>query len=365
MIDITKIVTTYNAADLQAYINDYMMGDLQFKQFFPSQYTPKLTFESLQADFGAKVAADVVAFDSRAPRKGRPLPGKVTGDIPKIEIARVKKESDLNTYRMLQDAVARATNVGTAAQIKNRLIEWIYGDTSFVLDGVNARIEWLSKRLASTGEYVLTLVNNEAGVVTKVPVNFGIPSGNITSVGTDWDTTNSANPITDITAKQTAARLKGLVLRYAITDQATFNRMVATDAMQKFAASFANNALSLQVTPNLATVNTALTNAGLPAFIIWDSYVNLESKAGVYTATSGWEDGNILMSASNQMGDVQWTTTADAFVTIDDSVKASNDFTLIKAFAEQDPITVITKGVAYATPVLNNASQLYILKTQL
>jgi hypothetical protein len=365
MIDVTKIVSSFNAADMQAFIDDYSMGDLRFKNFFPSLFTPQLTFESLQADSGAKVAADVVAFDSRAPRKGRQLPGKVTGDIPKVEIARVKKESDLNIYRQLEDALARANNAGTRAQIQRRLIDWIYGDTTFVQDGVNARMEWLAKRVASTGKYSLTIANNEAGVVTKVAVDFGIPSGHITSAAVDWDSVSTATPIADIKAKVVAARTSGRSLRFAVTDQATFDRMVMTEEVQKFTASFATNALELQQTPNISTLNQALLRSGLPVFTIWDSYINIESKAGAYTSTTGWEDGNILLTDNLNIGDVQWTTTADGFVNIDDSVKAQNDFVLVKAFAEQDPITVVTKGIAYATPVLNNANSLYILKTQL
>lgn len=364
-IDVTKLVSTFNAAELQAYINEYRLGDLQFKRFFPSLYTPELTFQALQADFSAKVAADVVAFDSRAPRKGRSMPGKITGDIPKIEIAKVKTESDLNIYRQLQAAANAATTDGARAQIFRRIVDWVYGDSTSVLDGVNARMEFLSKRVASTGKYKLTLVNNAGGVTTAVDVDFGIPGGNITSVGTDWDTTATATPIADIKAKVAAGRAKGIKLNFAIMDQATFDRMVLTADVQKFAASFAQNALNLQQLPNLDTVNASLRAAGLPTIIIWDSIVNTEDKAGVLTATTAWQDGNILFSATQQLGNIQWTTTADDFVTIDDSQKSNNDFTLVKVFAEQDPITMVTKGIAYATPVLNGAAQLYILQTQL
>ncbi|HZF64197.1 MAG TPA: hypothetical protein VEZ55_06930 [Chitinophagaceae bacterium] len=365
MIDVTKIVSEFNQADLQAYIEEYTMGDLQFKNYFPSVYTPNLTFEALEAQFSAKVAADVVAFDSRAPRKGRQTPGKRSGDIPKVEVARVKKESDLNVYRQLQAAFNAANNDGTRVQIAKRLIDWMYEDSSFVLDSVNARMEWLAKRIASTGKYSLTVTNNEGGVQTKVDVDFGIPGANVTNASVDWDSTATAKPVTDIRAKQTAARAKGLRLQYAFTDAATFDRMVATEEMQKFTASYVSNALGLQMQPNLDSVNTALRAAGLPTFIIWDSYVNVESKAGVHVTTTGWEDGNVTFAATNILGATQYTTTADGFVNIDDSVKVNNDFVLVKAYALQDPISVVTKGVAYATPVLNGANSLFILKTQL
>ncbi len=123
----------------------------------------------------------------------------------------------------------------------------------------------------------------------------------------------------DLQNRIDAGRAAGKILRYAITDAATFNRMVKTADMQKFASSFAQNALGNQRQPNLGDVNASLASGGLPQFLIWDSYVNLESKAGTYTSTTGWEDGNILLSETNVLGDTQHTTTADGFVDIDDS----------------------------------------------
>lgn len=360
-LNITQLVSTFNEADLQAFINEYNIGELQFRRFFPTEYTPFLTFEALQADFSAKVAADVVSFDSRAPRKGRSIPGKVTGDIPKVEIAKVKKESDLNTYRQLIAAAQNATSVAARQAILRRIIDWTYGDSTACLDGVNARIEWLAKQVTTTGAYSLTLVNNAGGVPTVVPVSFGIPGGNITNAAIDWDTTATATPITDIKAKVATARAAGVSLRFAIMDQATFDRMVKTVEVQQFAASFAANALNIKQVPNLETVNNSLNGAGLPTIVIWESYVNLESKAGALTATTGWTTGKVVLSPTLQLGTTQWTSTADDFVTIDDSTKANNDFVLVKVFAEQDPITMVTKGVAYATPVLNNAKSIYII----
>lgn len=362
-IDVTRVLDLFKTANFEAVVTEYAPVDLFYKNYFPSEYTPTLTFEALQANFGAKVAADVVAFDSRAPRKGRQTPGKITGDIPKVEIARVKKESDLNTYRMLQDAAARIGGGGQSRAVANRIVQFLYGDAEFVLDGINARMEWLAKQVASTGTLKLTIANNEGGVQTAADIDFGIPGANIVNRNVAWATAATATPIADIKARQDAARAKGYRLNFAFTDPTTFSYMQQTAEVQKYTASFANNALGLQQVPTQQTINAALAAQGLPQFIIWDSYVNLESKAGVLGSTSGWEPGRVVFSATSQLGVTANTTTADEWVNIDDSVKAVNDFIVVKTFAEQDPITVITKAAAYAVPVLNGASQLHILKT--
>lgn len=367
-IDLTSVVKEFRVPDLQAIINEYLLGDLAYRTFFPTQFTPQLTFEVLEATFSAKVAADVVAFDSRAPRKGRQLPGKFIGDIPKVEIARVKGESDLNKYRLLLSAVQNAGNIPQAmAAAKRRILDWIYEDTTFVQDGVNARMEWLAKQAASTGQYTLSVTNNEGGVVTPVPIKFGIPAPNIANSATDWWAgVSTAKPVTDIKTLVRTARASGIVLRFIVMDRETFDKIVLTEEVQKYCASFVANALSLLTTPNLGIVNQALANESLPQIRIWDSMVNIEAKAGTRSTTSGWEQGRVIVTPSAQLGTTQWTTPADAFVgsDVDKSTKTMNDFIMVKMWAEQDPITVVTKAAAYATPVLDSPNQIYIMKTK-
>lgn len=368
MINVTNLVSEFSAPDLQAYINEYNLGDLAYRNFFPTQYTPKLTFEALEAEFGALVAADVVAFDSRAPRKGRQLPAKIAGDIPKVEIARSKKESDLNTYRELVAAIQMTSNIPAAsASAKRRLVDWMYEDTTFCLNGVNARMEWLAKQIASKGEYQLAIANNEGGVVTPVKIKFGIPTGNIANSATNWwAASNVAKPFSDIKALETSARAAGHRILYLTMDKATFDQMVLSDEVQKQCASFVANALSLLTTPNLVIVNQALANQSLPQIRIWDSYVKVEAKGGTLTTTSGWELGNVTATTSPLLGTTEWTMPAEAMVqdSVDPSLKSMNDLALIKTFASQDPIEVVTKGVAYATPIMRNVKSTYILKTK-
>lgn len=359
-LNITQVYDLFNKADFEAYVAQYALPtEFAYKTFFPGLYQPTLEFSALEVTAGLKVAGDVVAFNSRSPRKGRQIPNVAKGSIPKIDIALPKEESEINRYNHLRYLASQASNT----QAADRIVEFMYGDAAKVLDGVNARLEWLAKRIASTGKAQLTLGNNSGGYTTLV-VDFGIPSGSITSVGTDWDTTASATPVADIRAKVTAGRTAGVIYRYMITDQATIDRIAATADMQKFAASYVVNSLNLQRTPDVITMNTALRNAGLPQFILWDSYMNLEAKDGTQTPTTGWQDGNILFATSNVLGNTQNTTVADETVN-DGTQKTKNDFVLVKTWYEQDPLVQVTQGKAYAIPVLNGADKLAILQTQL
>jgi len=359
---INQLIPEFRLADAQAYLNAYPFEELKYSSLFPEEYTSDLTFQSLEANTGAKVAAAVVAFNSRAPRFGRPTPGKITGDIPKIEIARDKVETDFNQYRKLISDL-RAVGPTGQADVKRRIIEWIYGDQPFVVDGVRARLEWLAKRVASTGGYSLTLVNNEQGVKTTVDVDFGIPSSNKVNASVYWNDHLNADPILDFKAVVQNAKNKGKVIRYAFMDQATFDNMVACTKFQKFVAGYIANALQLVNEPSLEQANAALRNRALPQVVIWESDVTIEGKDGSQTIDSGWEPGRVCFTATERIGAVQYTLSADEFVEQTQAQKTKSGIVLVKTWAQEDPITVITKGVAYATPVLGSYSGTFLLST--
>lgn len=359
-VNVNELIQEWRDADAQAIIDSYPFAQLQYQSAFPELYTPDLDWKSLEATLGLSVAADVVAFNSRSPRKGRPLPGTVSAGIPKIEVARDKVETDFNYYRKLQNDLNRMPN---NTQMQRQLLDWIYDDATFVVNSVRARLEWIAKRISSTGEYNLTIVNNEAGVQTNVSVDFGIPSNQKVNAVTPWSNAANADPIADIRARQKAARAQGKILRYMTMDLETFENMVATAAFQRFAATYFANALNVQQLPDLQSANAALRRQNLPEIVIWDSFVNIEGKDGAPTAVSGWEPGAVVFHVSAQLGNTQYTTSADEFVNVGKASKMKSGIVLVKTWGEEDPITVITKGTAYATPVLNNAKDLHILST--
>lgn len=365
-LNVNELIPEFRLADAQAFLEAQSFEQLQYQRHFPEQYTSDLSFSQIEAETGAKVAADVVAFNSRAPRKGRPLPGKASGAIPKIEIARDKVETDFNIYRKLMNDL-RLVNDTARANVGQQVINWIYGDQPFVVNGVQARLEWLAKQAASQGKYSLTLINNEAGVQTKVDVDFGIPAGNMLKMAAanrKWSVTATSDPIADFKRVRDTARASGKILKYATMDQATFDNMVASPAFQKASASYVANAMNLQTQPSLDQANVTLRAAGLPTIIIWESMVIIEGKDGSQADNSGWVAGNVSFTISDVIGSTQYTTSADEFVTVGKAQKTKSGIVLVKTWGEEDPITVITKGVAYATPVLSSATGTFILQTE-
>ena len=359
-MNIEKLVPDFKQVDMQAIIETTPLGELKYPGFFPSQYTTDLSISALEATFGASVMADVVAFDSRAPRKGRPTPGKLTGDIPKIEVARTKIETDIIRYRTMLNNARATRNPNALAAVVN----WMYEDSEFVLQAVRARTEWLAKKAASDGRYKLTVVNNAGGSVTPLEIGFGIKDSHRRGVSALWSNPTTAKPITDIENLQKAARKEGYALKFATTDHDTMQTILAAAETQKYVATYVANVLDLQRIPTVEDLNSVLTRNGLPTFRVWDSYVAAEAKDGTITSETGWVEGHVNFSVVSLLGSIQWTETADGIISIDESTKATNDFVLVKVYAEQDPINVVTKGIAYATPVLDGASQMFILDSK-
>lgn len=278
MINVQELVPEFRRADAQAYVETYPFDTLQYQAAFPLEYQPTLKWSAIEAQFGAKVMASVVDFNSRAPRFGRNLPTKLDGDMPKLEIARDKVETDFNTLRDLENAVRLLPAGPTRREAAQRVIDWHYEDQVFARNGVEARLEWLAKRIASTGGYKLTQVNNEQGIQSTVDIDFEIPSVNKVNAAVDWSNP-TADIIGDIKKVKRMAKLANLPEpKFMWCEQETIEQVAQNAGVQKFAATYVANALGLQQEPGLVEINRALSSKGLPIFKVWESVMIQESK---------------------------------------------------------------------------------------
>lgn len=351
---IKNIIPEFRNEDFTAILNANPQHDLKYRTYFPSEYRPTLSFASLEGDTGAKVKAPIVALDSDVKLKGRSTDEGFKGEIPKIEVGRQKNERDFFSLQNLRHAVQlNPTNKGILTQLMDK----IYDDGLFVVNSVNATLEFMSKSLLSRGHY------KAAG---EVKVDFGVKE---VAADVDWfDARNATkvNPIAQLQALQKQALSKGFRFVRAAMDLATFNQFVSFESVIKFSASYSQNALGLAQTPSLEQLNTALQAQNLPVIDIWESYVNNEAEDGTLTAESGWELGNIHLSGVQDYGSTQYTISPEASTPLGESYKEVVDtYILVSAIGHAAPMSVLTKGTAFATPVLNSVNKRMILKTKL
>ena len=356
-INANNIITEFSQANMNAIIQAYPLGDLRYREHFPLLYNPFLTYSNIEGADGAKIMADIVAIGSKAPRKGREFVENIKGEIPKVEIARDLNEKDLLTIQQLRYAVnANPTNAG----IKNQLIDKIYEDPLFCIDGINARMEWMAKQLVSTGKYKTTATNN--GGVVNVSVDFKVKTQNALKKWADAD----ANPIEEIEKYQEEAKGKGYSYATITMSRATLNQVLKNKNTRAFVLGIPINATTILPDVRLDQLNAELAERGLPIIKVWESFISFEGKDGEVTVANGWEEGNILFSTSALLGSTQYTTTTEFTMDFADVMSKSikDSFILVNTFGHQDPISVSTKATAFATPVLNDSKRKLIIKTK-
>lgn len=356
-INANNIITEFSQANMNAIIQAYPLGDLRYREHFPLLYNPFLTYSNIEGADGAKIMADIVAIGSKAPRKGREFVENIKGEIPKVEIARDLNEKDLLTIQQLRYAVnANPTNAG----IKNQLIDKIYEDPLFCIDGINARMEWMAKQLVSTGKYKTTATNNDG--VVNVSVDFKVKTQNALKKWADAD----ANPIEEIEKYQEEAKGKGYSYATITMSRATLNQVLKNKNTRAFVLGIPINATTILPDVRLEQLNAELAERGLPIIKVWESFISFEGKDGEVTVANGWEEGNILFSTSALLGSTQYTTTTEFTMDFADVMSKSikDSFILVNTFGHQDPISVSTKATAFATPVLNDSKRKLIIKTK-
>ena len=356
-INANNIITEFSQANMNAIIQAYPLGDLRYREHFPLLYNPFLTYSNIEGADGAKIMADIVAIGSKAPRKGREFVENIKGEIPKVEIARDLNEKDLLTIQQLRYAVnANPTN----ACIKNQLVDKIYEDPLFCIDGINARMEWMAKQLVSTGKYKTTATNNDG--VVNVSVDFKVKTQNALKKWADAD----ANPIEEIEKYQEEAKGKGYSYATITMSRATLNQVLKNKNTRAFVLGIPINATTILPDVRLDQLNAELAERGLPIIKVWESFISFEGKDGEVIVANGWEEGNILFSTSALLGSTQYATTTEFTMDFADVMSKSikDSFILVNTFGHQDPISVSTKATAFATPVLNDSKRKLIIKTK-
>ena len=347
--------------NMEAVVRTYTLNDYYHPELFPLKETFQLTWKSLGARTGLRVAADIVARGASLDEKTRQAIERIEGDIPKTAIMRCKDENQLNEYKIM---LAMAGNNPD----QKALIDAWAEDTDFCWNGTASRVEWMALRQMSLGKIKLTNQNNSS-VVSEFDVDYAIASDH--KVG--YDSSNSASWATPASAKPISVDLKNMVnlakgkndkIKYAWMNLNTFVKFTACEEVIKLSASFAQNALQIAQTPNLEQVNAAL--AGLPymrglQIIVLDQDITIELPDGTQATANPFEDDVVMFSEAKQLGHTFWMKPADMDVQGEPSIKTMHGYTCVKKYAETNPLKEVTMGIANAFPAWETASHCYLM----
>jgi len=293
-----SLLKELNKSTLEAYVNrarEAWLKRMFWTMFFPLKYTTQLTWESLSGSAGSPVMADVIEYNASSPLKSRRTVSKASGDIPKIGIKRKMDEKDYNDY-MTMKALSSDAN-------RSAILDIVFGDVDFVYEGVLARTEFLCMQALSYGSLALD-ANNNNGVITETAVDFGIPSGNKTAVGTTWSTAASGTPITDIRTVVEAAEDNGHSISYIVMDKSALNYALATTEVKDTFSQFQRLSTNRKNVVTLEDLNTMMDAFMLPRVVVVDSKVRFENAEHTLSSVAPWKTGYVSFIPDMKIGKV-------------------------------------------------------------
>jgi hypothetical protein len=348
--------------DMKAVINTYTLKDYYYPTLFPIEKNLTFTWKTLSAQTGLKIAADIVARGASIDRKTRVAITRIEGDIPKIAISRTMEEDELNEY-YIKLALAQGS-----ADLQSLVKLWA-DDMKFCWDGVAAKLEWMALSQISKGKLTITAADNMR-VLSEFDADYEIPTTQKVGYQTgsaSWAIAASAKPITiDLKYIVATARALGFAPKKLYMNMTTFANFAQTEEVIKLCAGYAQNALSIAQTPDLATINATLLRIpymyGIQIVVI-DQSITIEDKSGIRTTANPFVDNVILLTEEGKLGQTYYVEPVDLRLQGSAAMKVMNGHTLIKKYSEENPLKEVTQGIANAFPAWSNSQRVILMDT--
>lgn len=351
--------------DMDAMIHTFDLKPYYHNTLFPVKQNGTLEWKALEMQTGMRVAADVVARGASARRRTREPLQRVSGDIPKLLIARSWDEEEYEAYDI-------ALYLAKGNPDQTALVEAWAEDMRFCWNGVANRVEWIALKQISLGKVSFTAQNN-VGIVTEYDVDYQLgtlPTNNLQGYQTgsaSWSNTTSAKPISvDFKAIVKGARAHGIYLKYAYMNLDTFNKFAETKEVKDLCANYLSVALDITTSPSVEQVNATLKKLpylyGLQIGII-DQDIAIESEDGQFTNGNPFEDNVVMFSETMVLGHSFYKTPAEMRSKNAAVMKVQNGYTCIKKFSTEDPFGEHTIGFANVFPGWENSARCFLMDT--
>ncbi len=350
-----SIVKEITQKGLETYFKARTFEAMYWATFFPLKNVMSLSVTTLIGEQGGRVAADVISFDASAPLKTRQVVGKMQVEIPKIAVKRKMSETAILEYTIL---------AGMANPAERQILDLVYEDLDFVVQSVNARMEWLALKALSATKIVLNSTNNQ-GIVTEEAVDYLMPDDNKSGALVIWSTANAATmkPIDDFKAIVSSAREEGKTLAYALMDPNTFDVFTGSTQAQDFAKTYGGlTAGSVVPFMSVDYINTALRAARLPEIRVIDQSIITEERSGVQTKGNPWDTNYVTFLPDVPVGNMLNGPIAEELRPPKQVLQSKSGNVLVSKYSVVDPLAEFTKGEANAFPAWKTVANCYSLK---
>lgn len=366
-----------NVEEFQAEVNSYQPGQgFLWATFFPLKYTRRFDIHGIEGDEGIPVAADRVAFNTKAPKKTRKTVGSWSGKLGKISVSRDKDEVDINNYN---EDKAVADSSTTNQQEKEQLVSIVYDDVAFVNNAMDARVELDAMRIACSGKQTYKR-NIDGDMATDDIIDFKIPDGNFVGVSVGdkkdskgkvlskhvvWTDYENADGIEDLIQAQDMIAKQGLPKpRFAIMEKAKFQDLCAQKAVARRLFPQVNDlsVISAEMI-NLQSINAYMQRAehNFPTIVVIDTYVTIEHKDGSQETIKPWNVNVVTLAPTLQLG---WTYYKPVpMVENTDALQTYASYYKVTRYSDVNPMVETTLAEAYVQPAPIHRKSTVLLNT--
>lgn len=364
---------------MQATVNKFQPGQgFVWSRLFPLKYTRKFDIKGIEGDDGIPVAADRVAFNTKAPKKTRKKVGNWSGKLSKYSVSREKDEIEINEY---QDAQTLANAATENQQEKQELVRITYDDVTFCRQAMDAKVEIDAMRIGSSGIQSFP-ANIEGEMASQDIINFNVPAQNFVGYGVStktvkksgatttvktaaWDDIEKADGIGDIIAAQDLVAKQGLPKpRFAFMEKAKFQQLCAQQSTVKRLFPKVTDLERITAEEiNLTSINAYMAKPenGFPTIVILDTYVTIEHKDSSKETIKPWNVNVVTLAPTAQLG---WTYYKNVpMMQNTDALQVYGGFYKVTRYSELNPMLEVTMAEAYVQPALINRQSLVFLNT--
>ena len=335
---------------LAGFIEEWKPEKTLIAKYMPYKGVPALTYQIVLGS-ESRPMADVVAFDTAYPRKGRPVLTKLTGEIPALRTQRQMSETDLNSFMQFNQMKDPDTE---------SVISLVFGDLQFCFNAVRNRLSWLGFQALSLGVISLTAANN-AGIITESDIDIQI--SNKSGAAVIWSAAvATTTPITDIMDLCDSARINnGVIFKKILMSRTSFSYMRKSEETINFCFGDAGSAVTKY--PNLTVINENLIADGLPAIDIIDVYLQFENEDHTITNLQAWNEGTIAFLPQDEVGNILHCKTAEEEFPPKQVTQEKKDIVLLSKWSENAPIREFTSGACNGFPTVKLANMVFLMNS--
>lgn len=346
-------------AGMQVAVNSYKPGNgLAWRQLFPLKYTPKFDLKGLEGNEGIPVAADRVAFNTKAPKKTRKTIGSWSGKLGKFAVSREKDEIEINEYNDLVTLAAANTEDAATARY---LVDMVYDDLDFCNQAMDYKVELDAMRIGSSGVQTFSK-SIDGDMATEDVINFNVPPENFGGTKTAWSDAENADGLKDLSDWQAKIAKKGTNKpMYAFIEKAKFDELCAQKATARKLFPRYDQALVTADMVSIDTINSYMRAKGFPQILILDTYATIEHKDGTHETVKPWNENVVVLAPTTQLGWTYYKPVPNVANT--DALQTQASYYKMTRYSDLNPMLEVTMAEAYIQPALINRASLVFINT--